>query len=72
MSAEEDWEIEKCRRIGVAREAGTVNVCPELEGWSTSEDKNIVDPSSLSPSLDGLRGHKAPVTIRNQFKCDKK
>lgn len=61
----EDWENEKCKRIGVACEAATVKVCAELEGWSTSEDENIAGFSSLSPPLDERQRHTVPGMIRD-------
>ena len=68
----EDLETEKCTRIGVACEAATIKVCAELEGWSTSEDGNIAESSSLSPPLDERQGHTALGINRDQLRCDTK
>ena len=33
----EEWEIEKCNRMGAAFKATRAKVCTEFEGWSASE-----------------------------------
>ncbi|MCJ1462292.1 hypothetical protein MMC07_000892 [Pseudocyphellaria aurata] len=63
-----DWEIEKLKRMEAAFEKVRVQVCAELEGWSTSEDEDAKNLPSLPPIVDQIQGKKANPVIRRSSK----
>ena len=56
----EEWGIEKGNRIEAACEAARAKVCTDFEGWSTSEDEDVTNFSTLSSSIDQRQSRKAP------------
>ena len=68
----EDLEIEKRRRIEAACEEAKAKVCTEFEGWSTSEDDDVPEPSTISSKMDRQQEKKGPGISKEPCRSDAK
>ena len=68
----EEWEVEKRSRIEAACEMAKKKVCAELEGWSTSEDEKVANPSTSSFTVDQRQGGYVPGITQEQDRYDAK
>ena len=68
----EEWEVEKGNRIEAACKVAAVKVCADFEGWSTSEDEDVTNSSTLSLAIDQRQRKKAPGIAEGRYKSDTK
>lgn len=66
----EEWEIEKGNRVEAACEAARAKVCIDFEGWSTSENEDVTNFSTLSSSIDQRQSRKAPGITEGRNRSD--
>ena len=68
----EEWEIEKGKRTEAACEVARAKVCTDFEGWSTSEDEDVIKSSTLSSAINQRQRRKASGITEGRYRSNTK